>query len=148
MSRLKMAAVAAALAFAPIAPAMAQEAAAPVTAAPEISPADAAFQAQGTAFEQENQALMAALQAVMTDAALDNAAKTARTDAIITEYTPKFEAFAGVLKAYLVELSGRPESAGQSTEILAASETVPAQILAAPAMLRQGIQQALTAPPQ
>ena len=146
MSRLKMAAVAAALAFAPLSPALAQDAA-PVTAEPQMTPADQAFQTQGTAFEQESQALMSGLQTIMGDATLDKATKTARTNALIDEYTPKFEAFAGVLKAYLVELAGRPERAEQSAEILAASETVPAQLLTVPGMLREGIERDLAAQP-
>lgn len=150
MSRLKLAALAATLAFAPIGAAVAQDAAAetPTSPAPAMSPADEAFQAEGQAFEQENQTFMAELQAVLGDASLDKAAKTTRTDAIITQFTPKLEAFAGVLKAYLVELSGRPESAEQKDAILAASETVPAQMLAAPATLREAIQRDLNAQPQ
>lgn len=147
MLRLKMAALAAALAFAPLSPALAQEAEAPVTAAPQMSPADEAFQAQGVAFEAENQKFMAALQAVLGDATLDKPTKIERSDAIITAFTPQIEAFSGVLKAFLVELSSRPENAARSAEILAASETVPAQLLSAPATLREAIKRDLDAQP-
>lgn len=148
MSRLKMAALAAALTFAPLGAAVAQEAAAPVSPAPVLNPADQAFQTQGAAFEQDNQVFMGQLQAVLGDAALDKATKTARTDAIITEFTPKIEAFAVVLKAYLVELSGRPESAEQKDAILAASEAAPAQLQQAPTMIREAIKRDLDAQPQ
>lgn len=153
MSRLKMAAVAAALTFAPLGAAVAQDAAAPqaeapASPAPVLNPADQAFQTQGQAFEQDNQAFMTQLQAVLGDASLDKDTKIARTDAIITEFTPKIEAFALVLKAYLVELSSRPESAEHKEAILAASENAPAQLQQAPTMLREAIKRDLDAQPQ
>lgn len=149
MSSFKITALAAALMFAPLGAAVAQDApAAPVSPAPAMSPADEAFKAQGEAFEQANMKFMTELQAVLGDAALDKATKTARSDAAITQFTPQIEAFAVVLKAYLVELAARPENANQQTAILAASETAPAQLLAIPTTLREAIQRDLNAAPQ
>lgn len=145
MSRLKMAALATVLAFAPLAPALAQEA--PASPAPQMSPADEAFKAQGEAFEAENQKFLAELQAILGDAALDKATKMSRSDAVITAFTPQIEAFGGVLKAYLSELANRPENAEESAAILAASETVTAQLLSAPATLRDAIKRDLEAQP-
>lgn len=148
MSRLKLTAIIAALALAPLAPAFAQEPAGPVAPAPQMSPADEAFKAQGEAFEKENQKFMADLQVIMSDASLDNETKVSRADAAIAQFTPQLEAFAAVLKAYLLELSARPENAAQSAAILSASETVPGQLLSAPATLREAIRRDLTAQPQ
>lgn len=146
MSRLKMAAVAAALALAPMSPALAQEAEAPASPAPQISPADEAFQAKGVAFEAENAQLSQELQAIMTNDSLDNTTKIAQTDAILTRYAPSFTAFADVMKAYLVELANRPERTAERDQILAAADAIPAQIAGAPEMLRTQIRQSFESP--
>lgn len=156
MSRMMIAAAAASLALASFGPALAQDATPNATAqapaaeapqgAPVMNPADQAFQEQGTAFEAETRQMGVELQAVMEDAALDNAAKTERTNAILDRYQPRFDAFAGVLKAYLTELANRPERTAEREQILAAAESAPAQLSAAPNAIRTSIQQALTAP--
>lgn len=148
MSRLTLAAAAAVFAVC-AAPAVAQDAApaAPaVTAAPAMSPEETAFEAKGVAFEAESRQLGVELQAVMEDASLDAATKKTRTDAIITRYEPRFEAFAGELESFLRAMAARPERAAQKDQILAAAEAAPAQLRAVPAQIRTSIEQALAAP--
>ncbi len=149
--RLTLAAAAATLAFA--ASAVAQDAApaapaqAPaVTAAPAMSPEETAFEAKGMAFEAETQQMGVELQAVMEDAALDAAAKKARSNAILDRYEPKFEAFAVELETFMRALADRPERAAQKDQILAAATAGPAQVRAVPAQIRASIDQALAAP--
>ena len=149
--RLTLAAAAATLAFA--APAVAQDAApaAPaqgpaVTAAPAMSPEDTAFEAKGMAFEAETQKMGVELQAVMEDAALDNATKKTRANAIVDGYEPKFEAFAVELETFMRALAAKPERAAQKDQILAAATAGPAQVRAVPAQIRASIDQALAAP--
>lgn len=163
MSRMMFAAAAATLALASFDPALAQDggpaqtpasqtpaAQAPAAEAPQgapvMNPADQAFQDQGTAFEAETRQMGVDLQVVMEDDTLDNAAKTERTNAILDRYQPRFDAFAGVLKAYLTELANRPERTAEREQILAAAESAPAQLSAAPNAIRASIQQALSAP--
>ena len=86
------------------------------------------------------------LQAVMEDASLDAATKKSRTDAIITRYEPRFEAFAGELESFLRAMAAVPERAAQKDQILAAAEAAPAQLRAVPAQIRASIDQALAAP--
>lgn len=146
--RMTLAAAAAALAFA--APAIAQDAApaapaqGPAAAAP--SPEEAAFEAKGMAFEAETQKMGVELQAVMEDAALDNATKKTRANAIVDGYEPKFEAFAVELETFMRALAAKPERAAQKDQILAAAAAGPAQVRAAPAQIRASIDQALAAP--
>ena len=149
MSRLTLAAAAVLIACA--APAVAQEAApaaqdTAVTAAPARTPEETAFEAKGQAFEAESRQLGVELQAVMDDAGLDAATKKTRTDAIITQYEPKFEAFAGELESFLRAMAALPERAAQKDQILAAAEAAPAQLRAVPAQIRASIDQALAAP--
>jgi len=148
--RMTLAAAAAALAFA--APAIAQDAApaapaqGPAAAAPAPSPEEAAFEAKGMAFEAETQKMGVELQAVMEDAALDNATKKTRANAIVDGYEPKFEAFAVELETFMRALAAKPERAAQKDQILAAAAAGPAQVRAAPAQIRASIDQALAAP--
>ena len=148
MSRLTLAAAAAAL-IACAAPAVAQDvapAAPAVTAAPAMSPEETAFEAKGQAFDAETRQMGVELQAVMEDASLDAATKKTRTDAIITRYEPRFEAFAGELESFLRAMAAVPERAAQKDQILAAAEAAPAQLRAVPAQIRASIDQALAAP--
>lgn len=148
MSRLTLAAAAAAL-IACAAPAVAQDVAptAPaVAAAPAMSPEETAFEAKGQAFDAESRQMGVELQAVMEDASLDAATKKTRTDAIITRYEPRFEAFAGELESFLRAMAAVPERAAQKDQILAAAEAAPAQLRAVPAQIRASIDQALAAP--
>ena len=145
--RLALAATAT-LAFA--APAFAQDAPAaaapPATAAPAPSPEEAAFEAKGTAFETESRQMGVELQAVMEDAALDNATKKTRANAIVDSYAPKFEAFAVELETFLRAMATKPERAAQKDQILAAATAGSAQLRGAPAQIRASIDQALAAP--
>ena len=145
--RLALAATAT-LAFA--APAFAQDAPAaaapPATAAPAPSPEEAAFEAKGTAFEAESRQMGVELQAVMEDAALDNATKKTRANAVVDGYAPKFEAFAVELETFLRAMAAKPERAAQKDQILAAAAAGPAQLRGAPAQIRASIDQALAAP--
>ncbi|MBB4797033.1 hypothetical protein HNP32_000747 [Brevundimonas bullata] len=148
MSRLTLAAAAAAL-IACAAPAVAQDvapAAPAVAAAPAMSPEETAFEAKGQAFDAESRQMGVELQAVMEDASLDAATKKTRTDAIITRYEPRFEAFAGELESFLRAMAAVPERAAQKDQILAAAEAAPAQLRAVPAQIRASIDQALAAP--
>lgn len=152
MSRLTLAAAAAAF-LACAAPAIAQDAVPAAqsqaqTAAPAQSPAEVAFEAQGEAFQAESDRMGLELQAVMEDDSLDAATKKSRTDAIITQYAPKFEAFAGELESFLRAMAALPERAAQKDQILAAAETAPAQLRGVPAQIRASIDQALVAPAQ
>lgn len=136
------------LAFA--APAFAQDAPAaaapPVTAAPAQSPEEVAFEAKGVAFEAESRQMGVELQAVMEDAALDNATKKTRANAIVDGYEPKFEAFAVELETFLRAMAANPERAAQKDQILAAASAAPAQLRGATAQIRASIDQALAAP--
>lgn len=148
MSRLTLAAAAAAL-FVCAAPAVAQDAApaAPAQApARTPSPEEVAFQARGEAFEVEAQAMGGKLETIMGDAALDAATKKSRTDAVLAEYEPKFGAFADELAAFLKVMAEKPENAEQKDQLLAAAEAAPAQIRGVPAQVRTSIEQALAAP--
>lgn len=149
MSRLTLAAVAAALTVcaAPAAVA-AQEAAqnaAAAEAAPAPSPEEAAFQAKGQAFQAATQRMGGELEAVMQDEALDAATKKARTDAIITQYEPAFAAFADDMAVFFRLMADKPEHADEKEQILAAAEAAPAQIRTLPAQIRASIDQALAA---
>lgn len=147
MSRLTLAAAAAALAVCAAPAAFAQDAApaAPV-AQPAPSPEEAAFEAKGEAFNAEAQRMKAELDAVIEDPALDPAAKQARADAIITRYEPTFNAFADELGAFFRTFAEKPENAENKEQILAAAEAAPAQIRAVPAQIRQAVAQAVTTP--
>lgn len=147
MSRLTLAAAAAALAVCAAPAAFAQDAApaAPV-AQPAPSPEEAAFQAKGEAFNAEAQRMKAELDAVIEDPALDPATKQTRADAIITRYEPAFSAFADELGAFFRTFAEKPENAENKDQILAAAEAAPAQIRAVPAQIRQAVAQAVTAP--
>ncbi|HEY4585049.1 MAG TPA: translation initiation factor IF-2 [Brevundimonas sp.] len=147
MSRLTLAAAAAALAVCAAPAAFAQDAAPAAPAAqPAPSPEEAAFQAKGEAFNAEAQRMKAELDAVIEDPALDPAAKQARADAIITRYEPTFNAFADELGAFFRTFAEKPENAENKEQILAAAEAAPAQIRAVPAQIRQAVAQAVTAP--
>jgi len=132
------------------APAFAQDAPAaaapPVTAAPAQSPEEVAFEAKGVAFEAESRQMGVELQAVMEDAALDNATKKTRANAIVDGYEPKFEAFAVELETFLRAMAANPERAAQKDQILAAATAAPAQLRGATAQIRASIDQALAAP--
>jgi len=147
MSRLTLAAAAAALAVCAAPAAFAQDAApaAPV-AQPAPSPEEAAFEAKGEAFNAEAQRMKAELDAVIEDPALDPAAKQTRADAIIMRYEPTFNAFADELAAFFRTFAEKPENAENKDQILAAAEAAPAQIRAIPAQIRQAVAQAVTAP--
>lgn len=155
MNRLSLAAAAAATLFAapafaavqdppPPAPAVTDQA---VTDQAPVSPEEAAFQVKGEAFEAETARMGAELETIMDDASLDAATKKARTDAVLTQYEPKFAAFADEYGAFLRIMAEKPENAEKKADILAAADAAPAALRGVPGQLRTAIEAALAAPP-
>jgi hypothetical protein len=118
-----------------------------ITAQPAPSPEEAAFAAKGEAFNVEAERMGAELETIMGDASLDGATKKARTDAVLTQYEPKFVAFADEYGAFLRQIAEKPENAEKKTEILAAADAASAQLRGLPAQIRTAIDAALAAPP-
>jgi len=118
-----------------------------ITAQPAPSPEEAAFAAKGEAFNVEAERMGAELETIMDDASLDGATKKARTDAVLTQYEPKFVAFADEYGAFLRQIAEKPENAEKKTEILAAADAASAQLRGLPAQIRTAIDAALAAPP-
>jgi hypothetical protein len=118
-----------------------------ITAQPAPSPEEAAFAAKGEAFNVEAERMGAELETIMGDASLDGATKKARTDAVLTQYEPKFVAFADEYGAFLRQIAEKPENAEKKTEILAAADAASAQLRGVPAQIRTAIEAALAAPP-
>jgi len=118
-----------------------------ITAQPAPSPEEAAFAAKGEAFNVEAERMGAELETIMDDASLDGATKKARTDAVLTQYEPKFAAFADEYGAFLRQMAEKPENAEKKTEILAAADSASAQLRGLPAQIRTAIDAALAAPP-
>ncbi|SPU42004.1 translation initiation factor IF-2 [Brevundimonas diminuta] len=150
MNRLPLAAAAALTLFAAPAFAAVQDPPPPapaITAQPAPSPEEAAFAAKGEAFNVEAERMGAELETIMDDASLDGATKKARTDAVLTQYEPKFAAFADEYGAFLRAMAEKPENAEKKTEILTAADAVPAELRAVPAKIRTAIDSALAAPP-
>ena len=132
MSRLTLAAAAAALAVCAAPAAVAAQDAAPAApvAQPAPSPEEAAFQIKGDAFQVEAERMGAELETIMDDASLDAATKKARTDAVLTQYEPKFAAFADEYGAFLRLMAEKPENAENKADILAAADAASAQLRA------------------
>jgi len=150
LNRLPLAAAAALTLFAAPAFAAVQDPPPPapaITAQPAPSPEEAAFAAKGEAFNVEAERMGAELETIMDDASLDGATKKARTDAVLTQYEPKFAAFADEYGAFLRQMAEKPENAEKKTEILAAADAASAQLRGLPAQIRTAIDAALAAPP-
>jgi hypothetical protein len=150
LNRLPLAAAAALTLFAAPAFAAVQDPPPPapaITAQPAPSPEEAAFAAKGEAFNVEAERMGAELETIMGDASLDGATKKARTDAVLTQYEPKFVAFADEYGAFLRQIAEKPENAEKKTEILAAADAASAQLRGLPAQIRTAIDAALAAPP-
>nr|WP_312162528.1 translation initiation factor IF-2 [Brevundimonas diminuta] len=150
MNRLPLAAAAALTLFTAPAFAAVQDPPPPapaITAQPAPSPEEAAFAAKGEAFNVEAERMGAELETIMDDASLDGATKKARTDAVLTQYEPKFVAFADEYGAFLRQIAEKPENAEKKTEILAAADAASAQLRGLPAQIRTAIDAALAAPP-
>jgi hypothetical protein len=150
LNRLPLAAAAALTLFAAPAFAAVQDPPPPapaITAQPAPSPEEAAFAAKGEAFNVEAERMGAELETIMGDASLDGANKKARTDAVLTQYEPKFVAFADEYGAFLRQIAEKPENAEKKTEILAAADAASAQLRGVPAQIRTAIEAALAAPP-
>ncbi len=150
LNRLPLAAAAALTLFAAPAFAAVQDPPPPapaITAQPAPSPEEAAFAAKGEAFNVEAERMGAELETIMDDASLDGATKKARTDAVLTQYEPKFAAFADEYGAFLRQMAEKPENAEKKTEILAAADAASAQLRGLPAQIRTAIEAALAAPP-
>jgi len=150
LNRLPLAAAAALTLFAAPAFAAVQDPPPPapaITAQPAPSPEEAAFAAKGEAFNVEAERMGAELETIMDDASLDGATKKARTDAVLTQYEPKFVAFADEYGAFLRQIAEKPENAEKKTEILAAADAASAQLRGLPAQIRTAIDAALAAPP-
>lgn len=150
LNRLPLAAAAALTLFAAPAFAAVQDPPPPapaITAQPAPSPEEAAFAAKGEAFNVEAERMGAELETIMGDASLDGATKKARTDAVLTQYEPKFVAFADEYGAFLRQIAEKPENAEKKTEILAAADAASAQLRGVPAQIRTAIEAALAAPP-
>jgi hypothetical protein len=150
LNRLPLAAAAALTLFAAPAFAAVQDPPPPapaITAQPAPSPEEAAFAAKGETFNVEAERMGAELETIMDDASLDGATKKARTDAVLTQYEPKFAAFADEYGAFLRQMAEKPENAEKKTEILAAADAASAQLRGLPAQIRTAIDAALAAPP-
>ena len=149
MSRLTLAAAAAALAVCAAPAVVAAQDAAPAAPAaqPAPSPEEAAFAAKGEAFNVEAERMGAELETIMDDASLDGATKKARTDAVLNQYEPKFAAFADEYGAFLRVMAEKPENAEKKADILAAADAAPAALRGVPGQLRTAIEAALAAPP-
>ena len=150
LNRLPLAAAAALTLFAAPAFAAVQDPPPPapaITAQPAPSPEEAAFAAKGENFNVEAERMGAELETIMGDASLDGATKKARTDAVLTQYEPKFVAFADEYGAFLRQIAEKPENAEKKTEILAAADAASAQLRGVPAQIRTAIEAALAAPP-
>jgi hypothetical protein len=150
LNRLPLAAAAALTLFAATAFAAVQDPPPPapaITAQPAPSPEEAAFQIKGDAFQVEAERMGAELETIMDDASLDAATKKARTDAVLTQYEPKFAAFADEYGAFLRLMAEKPENAENKADILAAADGASAQLRGVPAQIRTAIEAALAAPP-
>jgi hypothetical protein len=132
------------------APALAQDAppaAAPAPAPEPMSPAEQAMKAKGDAFQARMQQMNGELERAMGDQTTDAAGKTAATNAIIDSYQTDIETFATDLETFLRAQAELPENAARKADFLSAAGSVPGTIRSIPTMIRDGIQQALTAPP-
>lgn len=140
-------AASAVLAFA--APAVAQEAPATAPAAPAaeaVDPAQAALEARGQAFNARMQAMAGEMQAAIVAANGDTAAASPALDAIVVQYQPDADAFAGEIQAFF-ETKAATASEEEKAQIAAAAPQVVATIKGAPAMVRGEVEQAVAAAP-
>ena len=128
-------------------PPPAAEAAAPPIIAPVRSPEEVAMEAKGQAFQVTMDTMGRELEAVMTDAAKDNAAKSSEANAIVDRHSPAIASFANDLEAFIRAMADKPENADRRDEILSGAGGAPAAIRGIPDQVRASIAQALEAAP-